>query len=307
MTTTDLTQTFFQLRNKYSHSLTNPAYYDDSYNDKSGLLDTEADVDLARHSLENSKPNWTTGTDYIKSTMEISNVLLKDLKSVHDKLLAKPLSFDDGAPSENEQLLKEKSQKSEKIANNLHLMEKKLKSFNKWRKTNKLKISQREYIIMENISSLMATNLANLTSEYSKLKNLFEKQTRRKCIGENELAVMEEINLDGGGEPTLNQIRQREQMNRQIETRENAITNVTKEIYELNRLFKDVAAMVVEQGTVLDRIDHNIDLTAERVEKGHDEVQKARSHQKKNYKLKVIMCEAITLLLLFLLFVWRHS
>jgi len=154
----------------------------------------------------------------------------------------------------------------------------------------------------------MATNLANLTSEYSKIKDLFEKQTRRKNFGdkENETALLEEISLDGG-EPTLNQVRHREQLNRQIETRENAISNVTKEIYELNRLFKDVAAMVAEQGTVLDRIDHNIDLTAERVEKGHDELQQARSHQKKNKKLKIILCEAITLLILFLLFIWRHS
>ena len=64
--------------------------------------------------------------------------------------------------------------------------------------------------------------------------------------------------------------------------------------------------MVVEQGSVLDRIDYNIELTADRVEQGHEELQKARQHQKKNKKLYIIICEAVFVIILFLCFVLRH-
>lgn len=41
-------------------------------------------------------------------------------------------------------------------------------------------------------------------------------------------------------------------------TRSGEVQNLAKSITELAVLFKDLSALVVEQGTVLDRIDYNI-------------------------------------------------
>ena len=41
-------------------------------------------------------------------------------------------------------------------------------------------------------------------------------------------------------------------------TRSNEVQNLAKSITELATLFKDLSVLVVEQGTVLDRIDYNI-------------------------------------------------
>jgi len=44
-----------------------------------------------------------------------------------------------------------------------------------------------------------------------------------------------------------------------VNTRSKEIEQLTKSINDLAVLFKDLSVLVVEQGTVLDRIDYNIE------------------------------------------------
>lgn len=53
-------------------------------------------------------------------------------------------------------------------------------------------------------------------------------------------------------------------------------------IDELNVIFKDLQSLVVHQGTILDRIDYNIDESISNVSKGHKELLKAEENMKSN-------------------------
>lgn len=61
--------------------------------------------------------------------------------------------------------------------------------------------------------------------------------------------------------------------------------------------------MVTDQGTVLDRIDYNIEHTQAKVHDGLVHLQKAESHQKKNRKMVCIVAlvSAIIVLLIILI------
>jgi hypothetical protein len=48
---------------------------------------------------------------------------------------------------------------------------------------------------------------------------------------------------------------------------------------DLAVLFKELATLVVEQGTILDRIDHNMETTVEATQKGVKELQDAEKYQ----------------------------
>ena len=55
------------------------------------------------------------------------------------------------------------------------------------------------------------------------------------------------------------------------------------------------------QGTIVDRIDHNVETAHIRVEDGLEQLKKAEQYQRKNHKMRCILILAATLL--FLLFV----
>ena len=59
---------------------------------------------------------------------------------------------------------------------------------------------------------------------------------------------------------------------REISQRESEINEIAKSIFQLSDLFKELQSMVVEQGTMLDRIDYNIEQTVVHVKQGHKEL-----------------------------------
>ena len=78
---------------------------------------------------------------------------------------------------------------------------------------------------------------------------------------------------------------------------------MVKSINDLNELFKDLATMVVDQGTVLDRIDYNIERVSHSVEGGLGQLQKAAKHQKASRKMYIITVLMIIFIILFVLLV----
>lgn len=59
---------------------------------------------------------------------------------------------------------------------------------------------------------------------------------------------------------------------REISQREAEINEIAKSIFQLADLFKDIQNLVVDQGTMLDRIDYNIAQTVTHVTHAHKEL-----------------------------------
>ena len=65
-----------------------------------------------------------------------------------------------------------------------------------------------------------------------------------------------------------------------IGKRDVEITNIAKSIEELASIFKELNVLVRDQGTILDRIDYNMDCAVENVKSGVGQLDKADEHQK---------------------------
>ena len=63
-----------------------------------------------------------------------------------------------------------------------------------------------------------------------------------------------------------------------VAEREKEIAIILQSIREIHQFFQDIAMLVVEQGTVLDRIDYNIEHAAVRVAEGRQQLEKVRMH-----------------------------
>lgn len=61
---------------------------------------------------------------------------------------------------------------------------------------------------------------------------------------------------------------------RDVEQREKEILQIARSINDLAVVFKDLAFLVTEQGTILDRIDFNIEHVKHDVEDGVDNLNK---------------------------------
>ena len=73
-----------------------------------------------------------------------------------------------------------------------------------------------------------------------------------------------------------------------ISQREREIENIAQGVIELADLFRDLQTMVIDQGTMLDRIDYNVECMSSDVKEAAKELKTAEGYQKKTTKRKII-------------------
>ena len=73
-------------------------------------------------------------------------------------------------------------------------------------------------------------------------------------------------------------------------------------INDLAQIFKDMQTLVMEQGSILDRIDYNIDLASTNVSTGKKSIVKANEYQKKK-KIVLVLCIFVEAILLIFKFI----
>lgn len=87
-----------------------------------------------------------------------------------------------------------------------------------------------------------------------------------------------------------------------ISAREKQIEDVAKSILQLAEIFRDMQTLVVDQGTMLDRIDYNIELVRATIEPAFEELKKAEETQK-NSKFQYCILALILLIVILLIIV----
>jgi syntaxin 16 len=74
-----------------------------------------------------------------------------------------------------------------------------------------------------------------------------------------------------------------------IAQREQEINEIAKGIIELADIFRDLQAMVIDQGTMLDRIDYNVERMATDVKGAEKELTVATNYQRRSTKRKILL------------------
>lgn len=86
-----------------------------------------------------------------------------------------------------------------------------------------------------------------------------------------------------------------------IAQREQEINDIAKGIIELSDIFRDLQGMVIDQGTMLDRIDYNVERMATDVKGAEKELIVATNYQKRYTKRKIILLLVLVVFGLFVL------
>ncbi|KAE8146682.1 t-SNARE [Aspergillus avenaceus] len=99
-------------------------------------------------------------------------------------------------------------------------------------------------------------------------------QTSQRLTGENDAAIMQ---------------------------REREINDIAKGIIELSDIFRELQSMVIDQGTMLDRIDYNVERMNTEVKAADKELKVATNYQRRTTKRKVLLLLVIIVAGLFIL------
>lgn len=86
-----------------------------------------------------------------------------------------------------------------------------------------------------------------------------------------------------------------------IAQREREIEDIAQGIIELSDLFRDLQTMVIDQGTMLDRIDYNVERMHTDVKGADTELKVASGYQRKTTKRKIILLLILIIAGLFIL------
>ncbi|KXS95261.1 hypothetical protein AC578_9462 [Pseudocercospora eumusae] len=97
------------------------------------------------------------------------------------------------------------------------------------------------------------------------------------------------------------QVRRRGMMDSQIDQREREIEKIAQGVIDLSNIFQEIQTMVIDQGTVLDRIDYNVERTAEHVKEAEKELKVATGYQKRSTKRKIILLLVLIVVGMFIL------
>lgn len=88
-----------------------------------------------------------------------------------------------------------------------------------------------------------------------------------------------------------------------LRERDAEMNSIMKSVVELNEIFQEINTMVVNQGSLLDRIDYNIETVQLKVEQGALQIAKAERNARSARKLKCIAALAGSILLTLLILI----
>ncbi|URD79312.1 Syntaxin [Musa troglodytarum] len=220
-------------------------------------------------------PAWVDVSEEIAANMQRARTKMSELVKAHAKALMP--SFGDGKEDQHViELL------THEITDLLKRSEKRLQKLSSGDPTE-------DSNVRKNVQRSLATDLQNLSMEFRKKQSFYLKRLQQQQEGQdgvdlemNRNGIRHEMEDDfhdvGFDEVQLSTLKRSEAFTRE---REREIVQVVESVNELAQIMKDLSVLVIDQGTIVDRIDYNVQNVASSVEEGHKQLEKAERTQRK--------------------------
>eukprot|EP00299_Pterocystis_sp_00344_P009223 c3805_g1_i1.p1 GENE.c3805_g1_i1~~c3805_g1_i1.p1 ORF type:complete len:316 (-),score=74.07 c3805_g1_i1:44-955(-) len=241
------------------------------------LNNTPADIEMPSVNYD-MPPAWVDTVEQTEQCIKRITTRLNDLKEAHGKHLLVGFDDMDDTEQEVEVLTSELSRLFKTCESKIRFLT----------TTQKESTGTKNDQVVKNLQSHLAVELSGLYSQFRKM----QKQYLSKLRGQEQIASdfvqVEEDDDDYGLMGfTSDQARLVTLNDEMLRERDAEIAKITQSIEDLAVLFKDLQTLVIDQGTILDRIDYNIEQTQVHVEEAVGQLKKAEKSQKQS---KTMLC-----------------
>lgn len=175
-----------------------------------------------------------------------------------------------------------------------------------------------ESLVGANVQRSLAMQLQTLSADFRQGQRRYLSDVKAQKSGglvESEarfgINLEDDGTLQGGGNDyrgfgSAQQMSVVDDLQAEIQSRDKEISQIAKSIEELGAIFKELAVLVIDQGTILDRIDYNMEAVVEHTKTGIQQLEKAEKSQKSARPMKCIFCLLFTIMILLLILVVKH-
>jgi len=314
--TRNLTEVYFFLRNNAQQNAATIEFggIGGGDDDRVALIGLKEGRDATSSGYSKNPPQWVNVLDEINYEMtriRTRKVTLRELEQTH----LGGLDFNDESTSPEQEKIKDLTDEITSIFSHCRRLIRLIEEGEANESTSYTRLR-------ENVVSAMVLLLNDLLHSFRASQSTYLKRldTRKENVDSFLLATSSQSvpfahsasnNPVAGNYPvedteeeeeelTIDQIQTIMQNEHMTKEREQEIMRISKSILELNSLFKDLASMIVDQGTIVDRVDYNVERSAMRIKTAYKSVQKAEQYQK-DRKMKLIMFLAGIALFLMLI------
>ncbi|KAG0268631.1 hypothetical protein BGZ95_002390 [Linnemannia exigua] len=316
MATRSRTLLFLQFRNSYSGS--HAAAIRQQYNQQqqqqqqSSLLatsdgygDTERVglMDSAETTIELMMlpPKWVDIVDDVDEELEKIKVNVQKLDAMHKKHLLP--GFDDRIQEE-----RDIERLTDEITQQFHASQRRIKRINA---DSRHSSSNQEQIMSRNVQMSLAQKVQDASTLFRQKQNTYMQRMRGVELRNKDIfSAVQPINSSISDDPeeggfTGAQQAFAEQSNATITQREQEINHISKSIFQLADIFKDLQTMVIDQGTLLDRIDFNVEQASVHLQDAVYELDEGEKYQKKARNRKIILLLILLIAGLFIILIFK--
>lgn len=250
-------------------------------------------------SLSNSPPSWVGDVDRVKDALAEIQRMMDNLQSLHasrvGSVFGKDLDDMEGRIEYMTRDITDQFRSAERILQKVGAATR--------------RAGGEEAAIGANVQRSLAKQLQELSVSFrtSQRKYLQEVKAQKHgdMVGDSKFG----INLDdnGGDFFTTQQVQVVDDLQDAIQSRDQEISKIAQSIEELGTIFKELAVLVIDQGTILDRIDYNMEAVVEHTKTGITQLEKAEKQQKNSRPLKCIICLVILIFVQLTFVLVRHK
>lgn len=171
-------------------------------------------------------------------------------------------------------------------------------------------MSNKDYALRQNVQRSLATQVQDCSTKFRKLQKHFMEALRKRSADPN--AVWDDEMNAGGGILSAdskiglneNHMVELEEMELNVDHRNEEIRRIAESVTELHQIFKEMSVLVIDQGTMLDRIDYNVEQVVTQSREANQQLETAERTKKEGRAKQcinwLIFGISINILLLYL-------